>query len=97
MKSCSTGKRRKYRHRRSQQKAGEKCGLEGRTVHAFREEQPIVFEEVDLIVVTTGMKSVDDLAHELDGAVPVTLVGDAKHVGNAQGAITDAYLTCREI
>lgn len=71
--------------------------VDGHTVHAWREEQPIVFEEVDLIVVTTGMTSVDDLARELDGAVPIRLVGDAKRVGNAQDAIADAYLTCREI
>ncbi len=71
--------------------------VEGRTVHAQREEEAVVFEDVDLIVVTTGMQSVDGLARELDGAVPVWLVGDAKRVGNAQDAITDAYLTCREI
>ncbi|MCK9997115.1 MAG: FAD-dependent oxidoreductase [Candidatus Krumholzibacteria bacterium] len=71
--------------------------VDGRTVHAWREEQPMVIEEVDLIVVTTGMASVDDLARELDGAVPVRLVGDAKRVGNAQDAIADAYLTCRDI
>jgi len=71
--------------------------VEGRTVHAWREEQSLVFKKVDLIVVTTGMTSVDELARELDGAVPLWLVGDAKKVGNAQDAITDAYLTCREI
>ncbi len=71
--------------------------VDGRTVHAWREEQPIIFENVDLIVVTTGMTSVDDLARELDGAVPIWLVGDAKRVGNAQDAIADAYLTCSEI
>ena len=71
--------------------------VEGRTVHASREDQPLVFEDVDLIVVTTGMASVDDLARELDGAVPIHLIGDAKQVGNAQDAITDAYLTCREM
>jgi len=71
--------------------------VEGRTVHAWREEKPVVFEKVDLIVVTTGMTSVDELARELNGAVPFWLVGDAKKVGNAQDAITDAYLTCSEI
>ncbi len=71
--------------------------VEGRTVYAWRNEQPVVFENINLIVVSTGMASVDDLAHELDGGVPVWLVGDAKQVGNAQDAIADAYLTCRDI
>jgi len=47
--------------------------------------------------VTTGMRSVDDLAHELQGAVPLWVVGDARQVGNAQDAIADAYLTCLEM
>ncbi len=71
--------------------------VEGRTVHAQREDEAVVFEDVDLIVVTTGMQSVDGLARKLHGAVPTWVVGDAKRVGNAQDAITDAYLTCREI
>jgi len=71
--------------------------VEGRTVYAWREDEAIVFEEVDLIVVTTGMASVDEVARELEGAVPVWVVGDARQVGNAQDAIADAFLTCRGI
>jgi len=71
--------------------------VDGRTVHATRQGQPVRFEEVDLIVVTTGMKSVFDLATELEGAIPVYLVGDAHRVGNAREAIEDAYLTAREL
>ncbi len=69
----------------------------GRVVHATRDEQAVVFEDVDLIVVTTGMRSVDDLARELQGAVALWVVGDARQVGNAQDAIADAYLTCLEV
>jgi 2,4-dienoyl-CoA reductase-like NADH-dependent reductase (Old Yellow Enzyme family)/thioredoxin reductase len=71
--------------------------IEGRTVHAKREGEPVVFEDVDLVVVTTGMQSVDALAGELAGEVPLWVVGDARQVGNAQDAITDAFLTTREI
>ena len=71
--------------------------IEGRVIHATRDEQAVVFEDVDLIVVTTGMKSVDDLAHELQGAVPLWIIGDARQVGNAQDAIADAYVTCLDV
>jgi pyruvate/2-oxoglutarate dehydrogenase complex dihydrolipoamide dehydrogenase (E3) component len=71
--------------------------VEGRTVQAEREGVPIAFEDVDLIVISTGMQSVDGLARELEGAVPVWVVGDARRVGNAREAIEDAYLTTREL
>jgi pyruvate/2-oxoglutarate dehydrogenase complex dihydrolipoamide dehydrogenase (E3) component len=71
--------------------------VDGRTVYGRRDDEPIVFTDVDLIVVTTGMSSQDQLYHELEGAVPVWLVGDAKRVGNAQDAISDAFLTALEI
>jgi hypothetical protein len=71
--------------------------VEGQTVHALREGQSVAFGDVDLIVVTTGMEKVNDLVRELESAVPVWVVGDARNVGNAQDAIADAFLTCREI
>ena len=71
--------------------------VEGRTVHALRGDQPLVFRDVDLIVIATGMASRNELAGELVGRVPVRLVGDARKVGNAQDAIADAFLACREI
>jgi len=71
--------------------------IEGRTVHAWREDAEVVFEDVDLIVMAAGMESIHDLADELDGAVPLWRIGDARRVGNAQDAITDAFLTCLEI
>jgi 2-enoate reductase len=71
--------------------------MEGRTMHAVRDGQPITFEDVDLVVITTGMTSDDRLLMELEGAVPVAIVGDAKRVGNAQDAIADAFITAREL
>jgi hypothetical protein len=50
-----------------------------------------------MVVVTVGMTSEDALLKQLEGAVPVTVVGDAKRVGNAQDAIADAFLTAREL
>lgn len=71
--------------------------IEGRRVFGRREDEPVVFEEVDLIVVSTGMQSVAGLAAELEGSVPVWLAGDAKQVGNARTAIADAYQTARRL
>ncbi len=71
--------------------------VEGKRVFAQRGEDQVVFEDVDLIVVSTGMQSVDELAAKLQGTVPVWVVGDASNVGNARTAIESAYLTCREL
>ena len=71
--------------------------IDGRTVYADREEKPVIFEDVDLIVVSAGMASVDELSAELGGAVSFHLVGDARQVGNAEDAITDAHQTCSRI
>lgn len=71
--------------------------VEGHTLYAERDGETIVFEDVDMIVVTTGMVSDDTLLAELEGAVPVVVVGDARRVGNAQDAIADAFLTAREL
>jgi len=71
--------------------------IDGRTVYAEREEKPVIFEDVDLIVVSAGMASVDELSAELGGAVSFHLVGDARQVGNAEDAITDAHQTCSRI
>jgi len=71
--------------------------VDGRTVHAQRAGEAVTFEDVDLIVVSTGMQSRDELVSKLDGAVPVNVVGDARRVGNAREAIEDAYLTAREL
>ncbi len=68
-----------------------------RTVEALRDDEPVSFEDVDLVVVSTGMKSDDDLANRLIGAVPTYVVGDARQVGNAEDAISDAYRTCSRI
>lgn len=71
--------------------------VEGRTVHALRDGRPITFDDVDLIVVTTGMTSVDELSRPLADVLPVWVVGDARKVGNAQDAMADAFLTARTI
>jgi 2,4-dienoyl-CoA reductase (NADPH2) len=71
--------------------------MEGHTVHAVRDGEHIRFEDVDLVIIVTGMASDAALVAELQGAIPVIAVGDAKRVGNAQDAITDAFLTAREL
>lgn len=71
--------------------------VEGRTVHAERDGEPVRFEDVDIIVVSTGMESVNELKEELKSSLPVHVVGDARKIGDAQDAIKDAYETARQI
>ncbi len=63
----------------------------GKTVYAEREGKDIQFNDIDMIVVSTGMKSINLLEQELGGNISVHLIGDAKKIGNAQDAIKDAY------
>lgn len=69
--------------------------VEGRTVYAERSAKNIRFD-VDVIVVSTSMKSYNPLEKELEDKMPVYAVGDAGEVGNAQDAIRDAHETARE-
>ena len=43
------------------------------------------------------MKSVNTLGKELQGSIPVKVIGDAEKVGNAQSAIRDGYLVASTI
>ncbi len=65
--------------------------IEGKTVYAERSGENIQFNNIDIIVVSTGMKSYNPLEEELKGKVPVYVIGDARHVGNAQDAIREGY------
>jgi pyruvate/2-oxoglutarate dehydrogenase complex dihydrolipoamide dehydrogenase (E3) component len=65
--------------------------IEGSTVYAERSGKKIKFDDIDIIVVSTSMKSYNPLERELEGNMPVYVIGDAKKVGNAQDAIGDAY------
>ncbi len=58
---------------------------------------PLVIEDVDRIVVATGMRSRDELSSQLSSKLPVHVIGDAKQVGKAQDAIRDGYLTGRSL
>ena len=64
---------------------GDKVYLSGK--------RQVTLENVDKVVVATGMKSYHPLADELKDKIPVYLIGDAKKVGKAQDAIRDAYVT----
>ncbi len=65
--------------------------IDGRTVHAERNGKAVLFENIDMIVVSAGMKSLNTLEGKLRGKVPVYTIGDAKQIGNAQDAIRSAY------
>jgi thioredoxin reductase len=69
--------------------------IEGRIVYAERIGKEVIFDDIDIIVVSTSMKSFNPLEKELEGNMPVYVIGDAKRVGNAQDAIRDAYETAK--
>jgi len=71
--------------------------IDNRTVYAERNGQSIQFEDIDIIVVSTGMKSYNPLEPELEGRIPLHIIGDARSTGNAQDAITDAYETAKNL
>ena len=51
----------------------------------------IIIENIDEIIVTTGMKPYHYLENELMGLVSIYLIGDANKVSNAQTAIEDGF------
>jgi len=74
--------------------------IDGRTVRAEKIDEinkKIKLYDIDIIVLATGMRSVDSLAESLLDKMPVHLVGDAKEVGDAVTAIQTAYFTCKEL
>jgi hypothetical protein len=62
-------------------------------VYAEKNCKNIQFNDIDIIVVSTGMKSFNSLENKLKSDIPVHVIGDAKKTGNAQDAIKDAYET----
>lgn len=65
--------------------------IDGKTVYAKRNDEDITFEDIDIIVVSTGMKPYHPLKEELEKTMPIHMIGDANEIGNAQDAIASAY------
>ncbi|MEA1995965.1 MAG: FAD-dependent oxidoreductase [Campylobacterota bacterium] len=65
--------------------------IEGKTVYAERDGKQIQFDNVDIFVVSTGMKSYNPLEDKLKQELPTYVIGDAMCPGNAQDAIRDGY------
>jgi 2,4-dienoyl-CoA reductase (NADPH2) len=71
--------------------------IEGKTVYAERYGKDIKFEDIEIFVVSTGMKSFNPLESKLLDKVPVHVIGDAKEVGKAQDAIRDGFITAKDL
>ena len=71
--------------------------IEGKTVYAERNGEDIQFNDIDIVVVSTGMKSYNPLEEELKGKIPVYVIGDAQRIGNAQDAIRDGYEIAKKL
>ncbi|MBN2275860.1 MAG: FAD-dependent oxidoreductase [Bacteroidales bacterium] len=71
--------------------------IDGKTVYAERNNELIQFDNIDIIVISVGTQSYTPLKNELNNSVPVYVIGDAKNIGNAQGAISDGYESAKEI
>ncbi len=63
--------------------------VDGKTVYAERNGEKIEFNDIDLIVVSTGMKSYIPFQPKTDA--DVYYIGDAHKVSKAEEAIHDAY------
>lgn len=71
--------------------------VDGKTVYAERNGEDIQFNDIDIIVVSTGMKSYNPLEEELKEKTPVYVIGDAQRVGNAQDAIRTGCEIAKEL
>jgi hypothetical protein len=71
--------------------------VKGNTVYAERKGTDIQFDDIDLIVVSTGMKSYNPIEPQLVGKIPVYVIGDARQIGNAQDAIRDGYEIAKKV
>ncbi len=60
-------------------------------------ENNIEIDDIDHIILSTGMKSYNPLEEELRNKIPIYVVGDARKVGKAQDAIKDAYETAKKL
>jgi 2,4-dienoyl-CoA reductase-like NADH-dependent reductase (Old Yellow Enzyme family)/thioredoxin reductase len=63
--------------------------VDGKTVYAERNGEEIEFNNIDLIVVSTGMKSYIPFQPKTDA--DIYYIGDARKVSKAEEAIHDAY------
>ncbi len=68
----------------------------GETV-IIKGENKITLNNIDHIVVTAGMRSVNKLAGELEGKIKYHIIGDAVKPAKAQDAIRTAYETVKTI
>ena len=66
--------------------------IDNGTAYAERNGEDVTFKDIDLIIVSSGMKSNNPLEEKLSGKVPVYVIGDAREIGDAQDAIRDGYL-----
>jgi len=71
--------------------------VEGNTVYAERNNKDIQFDNIDIIVVSTGMKSYNPLEKIFKNKIPVYVIGDARKPGNAQDAISDGYEMAKKL
>ncbi len=66
--------------------------IEGNTIHLAGANAQTL-ENIDKIVLTTGMRSENSLYDQLNSHLPCHLLGDARRVSKAGDAIRDAYET----
>ena len=71
--------------------------IDGKKIYAEKNSQPIEFNDIDIIVVSAGMKSFNPLVNLLKNKIEVFVIGDANELGDAQSAIKNAYLTAIKI
>jgi len=71
--------------------------IDGNKIKMSQHEKEIVLENIDKIIVATGMKSYHPLKEKLEGKIPLHLIGDAQKVAKAQDAILSAYVIASSV
>ncbi|MEN8186744.1 MAG: NAD(P)/FAD-dependent oxidoreductase [Bacteroidota bacterium] len=71
--------------------------VSGKKVFIKTPKSEQVIENIDIIVLATGMKSYNPLEKKLKGDIPLYVIGDANKIGKAQDSIKDAYETMKKV
>ena len=67
------------------------------TAYLESEGERSKIEDIDKVFVAGGMRSVNALVSQLEGKIPVSVVGDASQPSNVQNAISTAFETAMKL
>jgi pyruvate/2-oxoglutarate dehydrogenase complex dihydrolipoamide dehydrogenase (E3) component len=74
--------------------------IDGGTINFLQtngSEKEIKLENIDIYVVTAGMRPNKELIQKLEGKIPYYIAGDADTIGDAVSAVQSGYFIAREL